>query len=390
MHIEILKKTRLADNNRCGTLSIFTTGHSIEEIRALKDQAKIVCFGCDNNSIFYIDALRENGLMPDIITDNGLKETEYYLYDIPVMTPASLFETPERYYFIITLKDKANINQVRVQLLLNGVKNFAILSQDFTFDFDRCKLPDLKQAFFDSMNEIYQDVDFAENHFNEALYVYINPIKWWYDALEFVVGQYGYDKIESCPAGFSACGGLRQQHNSTERLQLLDVGPGAGLESLLYQKLLNCELNWINLKQVKDVYEISHDQGLISRFGIHVQSGYIEADDFTGQYDIIIFTDIIEHLAYNPVKTLKKLRAMLKPGGYMVISSPNRKTTKNYESWRALPEAKGNAIDVLRITNGGHVYEYTASELEELFSESGYHVVFKKQSGKLQYVLTKM
>lgn len=369
MYIEILKKTRIADNNRCSILSIFTTRHSIEGIRTLRDKAKIVCFGCDKNSIFYIDTLRENGLMPDIVTDNGLKVTDRYLYDIPVMSPTSLFETPDHYYFIVTLTDKTYANQVRVQLLLNGVKDFAIISQDFTFDFDRCGLPDLKQAFFDSINEIYQDVDFAADHFNEALYVYINPIKWWYDALEFIMQQ------DIC--------------NTKEHLQLLDIGPGTGLESLLYQKLLNCELNWINLEQVKDVYEISHNQRLISQHDIHVQIGYIEADDFTGEYDIIIFTDIIEHLAYNPTTTLKKLGNMLKPEGYLVVSSPNRKTTKNYADWRKLPDAKSNAVDVLRITNGGHVYEYMPSELEELFSESGYKIVFKKKTAKLQYVLMK-
>lgn len=128
----------------------------------------------------------------------------------------------------------------------------------------------------------------------------------------------------------------------------------------------------------------------ISQHGINVQIGYIEADDFAGEYDIIIFTDIIEHLAYNPVTTLKKLRGMLKPEWYIMVLSPDRKTTKNYEDWRKLPEANENAADVLRITNGGHVYEYTALELEELFSESGYHVVFKKLTAKLQYVLVKM
>lgn len=369
MHIEILKKTRLADNNRCGTLSIFTTGHSIKEIRQLKQNVKLVCFGCDNNSAFYIEALRENGLMPDIVADNKLKETSEYLFDIPVLSPKSLLETPDKYYFIVTLTKAAYSNQVRIQLLLNGVKNFAILTQNLTFDFDRCALPELKQAFFESINEIYKDVDFTENHFEDAKYVYINPIKWWYDTLEYVINQ--------------------PFKNRNDRISLLDVGPGAGLESLLYQKLLGCKLNWINLERQKQVYDVSYNSDLIQQHGIQVQIGYIEADDFSGEHDIIIFTDIIEHLAYSPVDTLKKLRNMLKDGGYLVLSTPNRKTTNYYTDWRLFPSAKDNAVDVLRITNCGHVYEYSPSELEEIFAESGYDVVFKKITEKSQYVLKK-
>lgn len=369
MYIELLKKTRLADNNRCGTLTLYTTGQTVEEIRALKRSGtKIVCFGCDNNSVFYIDALREKGLMPEIITDNELKTTKKYLYDLPVVSPSSLFQAADQYYFIVTLTDMKYINQVRIQLLLNGVRSFAILKTDVTFDFDSCQVPGLKAAFFESINEIYQDYDFAEDHFNQVRYIYLNPVKWWYNPLEFVV---------------------QHSDRKSRPLSLLDVGPGAGLESLIYQKLLGCELNWVNLPQITGTYSASKNSKVIHNHGVKVQIGYIEADEFTGTYDIIIFTDVIEHLAYNPVCTLKKLYGMLNPEGYLIVTTPSLVTTKNYEDWRLLPPVKSNAVDVLRITNSGHVYEYTFSELEDIFAESGFEIVYRQTAKKLQYVLTR-
>lgn len=371
MRIELLRKTRLLDNNRCGALSIFTSGHSVEEIRRLQsDGIKLVCFGCDNNSIFYMDTLRESGLTPDVITDNNLKTLDTYFYDIPVKRPAELLKRPEEYYFIVTLGNEKYANEVRVQLLLNGVKDFAIISLNTVFDFDSCAVSGLKEMFFDAINDIYQDTDFAENHFNEARYVYINPIKWWYDTFEFITQCYGKERRKG--------------------IKLLDVGPGSGLESLLYQKALGCELNWINLERLQSCYNVSNNQGLIDKYDIHVQVGYIEADEFTGEYDIIILTDVIEHFAYNPIITMKKLHRMLRRGGHLALSTPNQKTISNYESWRDLPEANDDAASVLRITKTGHVYEYSSSELEELFAESGFQVELKKVSTKLQYVLTKI
>ncbi|MDR0917707.1 MAG: class I SAM-dependent methyltransferase [Oscillospiraceae bacterium] len=371
MYIEPLKKTRLADNNRCGQLTLFTTGHSIEEIIELQNKGvKIVSFGCDNFNIFYIDSLKEIGISIDVISDNGLKITETGINNIPVISPRDLFKTSNDYYFIITLTDINYVNQVRKQLLLNNVHNFSILTLDMAFDFDSCKIKNLKPIFLSTINEIYQDIDFTANNFDAVRYVYINPIKWWYDTLEFIVSDY--------------------EKRGEKNLELLDIGPGTGLESLLYQKLLGCNVNWINLQELKATYSISHNPKIINAHKINVQYGYIESDNFTGEYDIIIFTDIIEHMAYNPVLTMKKLNGLLKNKGYLAISTPNRKTTKNYSSWRDMPNPpEENAIDVLNITGAGHVYEYNAAELEEIFAESGFKVVFKKETSKLQYVLSK-
>ena len=41
------------------------------------------------------------------------------------------------------------------------------------------------------------------------------------------------------------------------------------------------------------------------------------------RYDIILFTEILEHLTANPVDILKQLLALLAPGGHVYLSTPN-------------------------------------------------------------------
>lgn len=55
----------------------------------------------------------------------------------------------------------------------------------------------------------------------------------------------------------------------------------------------------------------------------HVFCGSIESASLaTGEFDCIIFGDVLEHL-YNPLDVLRKMRAMLKPDGCILCSVPN-------------------------------------------------------------------
>jgi len=361
MYIEFLRKTRIAENKCCYQLNLFTNGHSVEEIRRLKaDGRKIVCFGADKYSYFYIIALKEAGIGPDIVTDNGFKTIDLYLDDIPVSQPTVLLKEKEKYYFIVTLTNTKFVDQVRKQLLLWGVEDFAILTHDIMFDFDRAGHKGLKDAFLKSFNKIYKDIDCTEDNFNTARYNFSHLMIRWYDAVEWVLAHY----------------------TGRENLSLLDVGPGIGLASLIYKELLGVSLNWINLKYFDCCHRTSAESKLIESEKIKNQYGYIEVEKIEGFHDIIILTDVIEHFAYNPVNTLKKLNGMLKPQGHLVVDMPvNRKKLPYYCSWRDLPvpnEVIGKNYGVLKITGAGHVYEYTSEELNEIFIESGYKIIHKK------------
>jgi 2-polyprenyl-3-methyl-5-hydroxy-6-metoxy-1,4-benzoquinol methylase len=316
--------------------------------------------------------LKDIGIGPDIVTDNGIKELKVFLDKIPIMQPSELLREKENYYFIITLTDLKHINQVRTQLLLWGVVDFAILSHELIFDFDQANHSGLKGAFIKAFNSIYKEVDFAENNFNEALYNFKNPIKWWCDTTEWLLERY-----EGC-----------------RNISLLDVGPGVGIASLIYKELLGVSLNWINLREVRKEHLVTKQKNFLERENINIKYGCIEFDEFEGSYDIIIFTDIIEHLACNPVNTMKKLYNMLKPNGHLVLTAVNknregRKSPKYYLSWRDMPSPLNIGEEVLRITMTEHVYDYSLEEITDILSETGFKIIYQKLHSKIVCICEK-
>lgn len=101
--------------------------------------------------------------------------------------------------------------------------------------------------------------------------------------------------------------------------------------------------------------------------------------------DLVVFTEILEHLNSDPLPTIKKLYNITKTGGYVVCSTPakelwgtpaamNKQMGKkspglwnDKESWRDIPEYKGKWHDE-------HTYHYDQFELVSLFTEAGFEI----------------
>jgi len=84
--------------------------------------------------------------------------------------------------------------------------------------------------------------------------------------------------------------------------KILDIGSGYGTLSLFCQKLLHSEIFCI------DFTSSNLSKSLIDDKNIHFQVNNIEIDEFPwdDKFDIIIFTEVLEHLNFNPKPTLKK------------------------------------------------------------------------------------
>ena len=103
----------------------------------------------------------------------------------------------------------------------------------------------------------------------------------------------------------------------------------------------------------------------------------IERDPFPypdGAFDLVIWCEVIEHLTENPVHALGEIHRVLRPGGHLVVSTPN--VTRC-----------GNITGLLRGRNiydpyhlgtplGGsrHSREYTLRELRDLVAGCGFSV----------------
>lgn len=116
---------------------------------------------------------------------------------------------------------------------------------------------------------------------------------------------------------------------------------------------------------------------LIKRYNIHWLNRDIERSALEGfeQFNLVIFTETLEHLNFNPVQTLKKLRQMLSPDGHLIITTPDAvewgRVTTYYQSLDAIPWYTGQDVEWI----DGHVWQYTREEVESIIAEAGMDVV---------------
>jgi SAM-dependent methyltransferase len=91
-----------------------------------------------------------------------------------------------------------------------------------------------------------------------------------------------------------------------------------------------------------------------------------------GSYDAIVMAEVIEHLHTSPVTVLGGLATWLRPGGAIVIQTPNAVALH-----KRLRMALGrNPIEPIRAdsSNPGHFHEYTLGELREAAGAAGLEV----------------
>lgn len=103
-----------------------------------------------------------------------------------------------------------------------------------------------------------------------------------------------------------------------EDAEVLDIGAGNGILALLLNKL----------KREVKVDAVEPDIAARQRINSIYREVYgldLEAflrQDRSRQYDYIVMADVIEHIA-NPEPLLKLLKQLLKPGGKIILSTPN-------------------------------------------------------------------
>lgn len=94
-------------------------------------------------------------------------------------------------------------------------------------------------------------------------------------------------------------------------------------------------------------------------------------------FDIVLFMAVIEHLADSPRQLLRVLNNILKPGGLLILDTPNlayifnrRKLNRGESPYVPITEQFYTEFPF-----EGHVREYTAAELEWMLVQSGFEVL---------------
>jgi SAM-dependent methyltransferase len=97
----------------------------------------------------------------------------------------------------------------------------------------------------------------------------------------------------------------------------------------------------------------------------------LEDPPATRQFDAIFFSEVIEHLPVPGHIALSRLRALLRPGGLLLCSTPNLYRPRN-----AVYLLRGRPLfddfDLPGVRGYGHVLEYSAEHLAWQFERAGF------------------
>lgn len=91
-------------------------------------------------------------------------------------------------------------------------------------------------------------------------------------------------------------------------------------------------------------------------------------------FDIVIFTEVLEHLSVDPMHTLSEINRITKIGGWILLSTPSCTSTKSVV--RILRGGNPNCYPVYtkQPSRDRHNREYTPWEVRQLLTACGYEV----------------
>lgn len=162
----------------------------------------------------------------------------------------------------------------------------------------------------------------------------------------------------------------------------LELGAGPYFTTTLLQRFTSLHLTLANfdgdglapLPRHTIVYS-AHENEAERTEEVAFDNFNVERDRFPyadATFDIVLFCEIIEHLTGDPLAALLEIRRVLRPGGELVLTTPNVARLEN----RARLLAGENIYDPYSGYGpyGRHNREYTGAELTQLLTHAGFSV----------------
>lgn len=155
--------------------------------------------------------------------------------------------------------------------------------------------------------------------------------------------------------------------------KVLDIGPAYGTFLAYCRRLFpRAQLH------AYDLLEHFMPKQLAEHARIKCHRGNIELDAFPtkDKFDIILFTEILEHLNFYSAATLKKIGGLLAEGGRLYLTTPNQqhhgRRDKYHQSFKDFPLPSAPAAGFNWVDD--HTWHFAAEEIEEVVAEAGLEI----------------
>jgi len=160
--------------------------------------------------------------------------------------------------------------------------------------------------------------------------------------------------------------------------QALDVGSGRGHLSVALAKL-----GWsVALVDVEEKLSAKDTKIMCQKYQMNPKICDLSCDLIPFEdnlFDLIIFTEVIEHLPCNPVNVMKEILRVLKQGGHLILTTPNQNNL--FTKCKCISgESIYAAIELFFMDDmkyAIHWREYTMDELIYLLDRVGFNIIEK-------------
>jgi ubiquinone/menaquinone biosynthesis C-methylase UbiE len=160
----------------------------------------------------------------------------------------------------------------------------------------------------------------------------------------------------------------------------LEIGPGSGV----YLAMLASLFDRVTATDIEDAY-LDHAQRLADAY----PNLALLTDDIThsqladASFDMILCSEVIEHVP-DPESALKEMHRLLKPGGILILSTPQRHSTLELVAKVAFLPGVVNLVKLIyreAILEMGHINLMTERQVRLRLRTSGFEVIEYFKSG---------
>jgi 2-polyprenyl-3-methyl-5-hydroxy-6-metoxy-1,4-benzoquinol methylase len=150
------------------------------------------------------------------------------------------------------------------------------------------------------------------------------------------------------------------------KAHILDLAAAQGNFSLLLAEA-GYHVTWNDLREgLVDYVKLKHSHGVLQ-----FQPGNAFELNFDDLFDVVLITEVIEHVAH-PDQFLQKVSGLVKPGGHIVMTTPNGEYFRNnLPRFSDCPDPSLFEAIQFKPNSDGHIFLLHQDEVERFARQNG-------------------